>query len=160
MNEVLIKNWNSVVSPTDTIFHLGDFAFGGSELWKGVLSQLNGKKILILGNHDMKNVRTGYLQMFDKVVQQMQIYIEGRTIYLNHYPFLCYGGSYRNDKDAVWQLYGHVHSGPFSTGLDTERLVHTFPTQYDVGVDNNNFTPVSWQQVKEIISKQIESSKK
>lgn len=34
-----------------------------------------------------------------------------------------------------------------------------FPTQYDVGVDNNNFTPVSFEQVKMIIEKQIEQSK-
>lgn len=30
------------------------------------------------------------------------------------------------------------------------------PTQYDVGVDNNDFTPVSFEQVNRIIKKQIE----
>ena len=35
-----------------------------------------------------------------------------------------------------------------------------FPTQYDVGVDNNNFTPISYAQVREIIQKQVEESKK
>jgi calcineurin-like phosphoesterase family protein len=35
-----------------------------------------------------------------------------------------------------------------------------FPTQYDVGVDNNNFTPVSYAQVREIILKQVEESQK
>ena len=41
-----------------------------------------------------------------------------------------------------------------------ENLHMLFPTQYDVGVDNNNFTPVSYAQVREIILKQVEDSKK
>lgn len=84
----------------------------------------------------------------------MQIQIEKRSIYLNHYPFLCYGGSYRNDADAVWQLFGHVHSGPASSGLDCDRLVHLFPYQYDV--DNNSYTPISWEEVKKKIQHQID----
>ena len=38
--------------------------------------------------------------------------------------------------------------------------MYIFPTQYDVGVDNNNFTPVSFAQVKMIIEKQIEQSER
>lgn len=33
-----------------------------------------------------------------------------------------------------------------------------YPTQYDVGVDNNNFTPVSFAQVREAILNRIELS--
>lgn len=84
----------------------------------------------------------------------MQISIETRSIYLNHYPFLCYGGIYRKPEDAVWQLFGHVHSGPNSAGADAARLPYLLPTQYDVGVDNN-YTPVSYAQVKCIINKQV-----
>lgn len=51
MNEALITNWNNVVKPNDTVFHLGDFAFGGSYIWNNVLSRLNGNIHLILGNH-------------------------------------------------------------------------------------------------------------
>lgn len=111
---------------------------------------------MIIGNHDRKNLRQGYMDKFVGVLPQMQIQIEKRSIYLNHYPFLCYGGSYRNDADAVWQLFGHVHSGPTSSGLDCDRLVHLFPYQYDVGVDNNNYTPISWTEVKEKIQHQID----
>ena len=57
--------------------------------------------------------------------------------------------------DATWQLFGHVHSRRnLDCGLDNQRLKYLFPTQYDVGVDNNNFTPVSYQEVKEIIHDQ------
>lgn len=44
--------------------------------------------------------------------------------------------------------------------MDASRLHMLFPTQYDVGVDNNNFTPISYAQVREIIQKQVEESKK
>ena len=155
MNEVLIENWNRVISPGDTVFHLGDFCLGGSLEWTNVLDRLNGKMHLILGNHDMKNIRQGYINRFENVVMQMHIEIGKRCIYLNHYPFLCFGGSYRD----VWQLFGHVHTSPHNTGLDAPRLKALFPTQYDVGVDNNNFTPVSFEQVRKIILKQVESCK-
>ena len=157
MNETLINNWNRVVGPDDTIFHLGDFAFGGSYLWNNMLDRLNGHIHLIIGNHDRKNLRQGYVQKFDGIYPQLQLSIDGRSVYLNHYPFLCYGGSYRGDKNAVWQLFGHVHSGVFSNkGKDMSRLSILFPYQYDVGVDNNNFTPLSWEDVKIRIKNNIE----
>lgn len=158
MNKALIDNWNSIISEDDTVFHLGDFAFGGSTLWNGILDQLNGKIILIQGNHDRKNLRQGFMNRFELVAPQMQIEIDGRAVYLNHYPFLCYGGTYRGEKDAVWQLFGHVHSHPGSTGKDFDRLVYLFPYQYDVGVDNNNYRPISWQEVCDKINNQIKKS--
>lgn len=155
MNSELIRRWNEKVGPDDTIFHLGDFAFGGSDIWNNTLKQLNGHKILIIGNHDIKNLREGYMQYFDYVGPQLLLNIEERSVYLNHYPFLCYGGSWRSPKNAVYQLFGHVHSGPTSSGLDTERLVSLFKYQYDVGVDNNNFTPISWNEVKNKIQENV-----
>lgn len=159
MDETLVKNWNSVVGPKDTIFHLGDFAMGGSQVWNDILSQLNGHKILILGNHELKNFREGYRKYFDEVVSQTYLLIEDRNVYLNHYPFLCYGGVYREDEKKVWQLYGHVHSRKNDSGKDAWRLTYLFPTQYDVGVDNNNFTPISWRDVKEKIDNQVKNYK-
>lgn len=159
MNRKLIENWNNVVKPDDLVFHLGDFAFGGQPLWRSIREQLNGNIILIKGNHDDHNLKNGCKVLFDGVYDQVKFYIENRCIYLNHYPFLCYGGSYRSEEDAVFQLFGHVHSGPNSTGLDNDRLKMLFPYQYDVGVDNNNYTPVSWEQIKEIIHEQTTESK-
>lgn len=154
MNEALIENWNKVVSDDDTVFHLGDFAFGGSNVWKEIIPRLKGHINLIIGNHDRKNLRQGYMSLFNMVVPQLQIEIEDTSIYLNHYPFLCYGGSYR----GVWQLFGHVHSGPGADGLDISRLRVLLPTQYDVGVDNNNFTPISYKEVKNKIETQKNES--
>ena len=90
----------------------------------------------------------------------VKIEVEGRKVYLNHVPFLCYGGTYRDDATKVWQLFGHVHTNDRSTteGKDDKRLVMRFPTQYDVGVDNNDFRPISWKEVKEKIEAQIAAS--
>ena len=156
MNETLIANWNSVVGPGNIVFHLGDFCLGGSAEWTNILNRLNGKIYLIVGNHDIKNLRQGYYSRFEHIAMQMHIEVGKQKIYLNHCPFLCYGGAYRN----TWQLFGHVHTSKQNTGIDAPRLHMLFPTQYDVGVDNNNFTPVSFEQVKRIIERQVEQFEK
>ena len=155
MNRVLIENWNSVVGSDDLVFHLGDFSVGGAAEWTSLLNILNGEIFLILGNHDMNNVDQGFMRRFKRASMQMLISIGKQRIYLNHYPFLCYGGAYRN----TWQLFGHVHTNQQSTGLDSPRLKQLFPTQYDVGVDNNNYHPVSFDQLNEIIQQQIKNRK-
>ena len=152
MNETIISNWNNTIGQDDIVFHLGDFCLGGSAEWTKILDRLNGKIYLIMGNHDLKNIRQGYIDRFEYVAMQMHIEIGKQRIYLNHYPFLCFDGGYKD----VWQLFGHVHTRENNTGIDAARLQYLYPTQYDVGIDNNNFTPVSFEQVKRIISKQIE----
>lgn len=152
MNETIISNWNRMVSPDDTIFHLGDFCLGGSEVWNGLLDRLNGKIHLIIGNHDIKNLRPSFLNRFEEAVMQKYIEVGKRKIYLNHFPLLCYDGACCD----TWQLFGHVHTRENSTGSDAHRLTMLYPTQYDVGVDNNNFAPVSYSEVRAIILKQVE----
>ena len=160
MNYKLIENWNKKVPADGIVFHLGDFAWGGYPFWKSIRDQLNGKIILIKGNHDEKNMTpTAEQELFEHVAYQMKIIIEGRKVYLNHYPFLCYAGVYRDPKGLVYQLFGHTHSGPGAKGLDIDRLKMLFPTQFDVGVDNCNYEPISWKEVEEKISKQLLKSK-
>lgn len=158
MNQKLIENWNSVVQPGDIVFHLGDFCWGGSAMWNSILDQLNGKIWLIKGNHDIKNLREGYLKRFEWVGYQLKITIEERSVYLNHFPFLCYDGTYRDKQILVYQLHGHTHLCEEKVGQDYQRLLNAFPTQLDVGVDANNYTPLSWQQVKEQIEYQIDTN--
>ncbi len=160
MNEALIEKWNSVVDDKSTVFCLGDFAWGGYHKWKEFREKLNGKIVLIVGNHDLKNLTTAAKnELFDYVTQQMYIRIEGRPVYLNHYPFLCYAGVYREPQDQVWALHGHIHLGPNSLGgRDIPRMKYLMPTQYDVGVDMNNYTPISWNEIKEKIEYQVKNN--
>ena len=157
MNEVIIANWNSVVGKDDTIFLFGVFCLGGAAGWSKILDRLNGKIYLILGNHDLRNIRQGFIERFEHVAMSMRIEIGKTKIHLSHYPYLCFEGGY---KDDVWQLFGHVHTRPSNTGIDAGRLQYLYPTQLDVGVDNNGFTPLSFEQVRAKILKQIEIGKK
>lgn len=154
MNKTLISNWNKVVGKDDFVFHLGDFSVGGAAEWTSLLDSLNGRIFLVLGNHDMNNVDQGFMRRFEDVSMQMLISIGKQRVYLNHYPFLCYGGAYR----GTWQLFGHLHTSSCMSGLDSPRAQMLFPGQYDVGVDNNNYTPISFAEVEVKIQEQIAKS--
>ena len=91
MDKALIDNWNSVVPEDGIVFHLGDFCFSGSTQWKTIRKKLNGEIYLILGNHDFKNYKPAWSDLFEIVTQQMHIYVEDQEIYINHNPFLVYG---------------------------------------------------------------------
>lgn len=101
MNRALISNWNRVVSKDDIVFHVGDFAFGPRFKWSDIRAELNGKIVLILGNHD-EDEKFMKLIGIEEVYEDKIIHHNGVTIYLNHYPTF--------DKQiAQYHLYGHVH---------------------------------------------------
>lgn len=160
-NDYLIEQWNKTVPKDGVVFHLGDFCFAGIQQWENIRKRLNGKIYLILGNHDLHSISTNSERLqalFEDITFQKIINIDGQLIYLNHFPFLCMSGVKSYNRTPTWQLFGHVHSGSESKNTDVVRLVHLFPTQYDVGVDNNQYTPVSFNKAKEIINKQINDS--
>lgn len=156
-DETIIRNWNSVIPEDGVVFHLGDFGCGSVRYLKSVLERLNGTIFLCVGNHDFTKTREPLRKFFAEQRLQYNLYVKKQHIILNHRPFLCYEGSNTN---TVWNLFGHVHSGPNANGIDIPRLTMLFPTQYDVGVDNNNYTPISFYQVKEKIEEQIKNSNK
>ena len=150
MNDALVTNWNSVVKPDDYVYHLGDFCFGNVDKWNWFLEpgKLNGHIHLILGNHDPERVfREGTLiERFDSIEFQHILIIEGWTVILNHFPFASFSNNFDH---KVIQLFGHIHSGPEGIGNVLPEGKTLQWNQYDVGVDNNNYTPVSWTQIKE-----------
>lgn len=166
-NEWVIQRWNSVVKPTDVVLHLGDFAFKGLD----IQSKLNGRKILILGNHD----RTGSQSYpaFEYVLRGMYVYdgntylrsettdekfsclikeINGKKILFSHYP--CTTKEYRrpnidNRITSLIDLYG-------SYDCDLNIHGHTHSTCYEddimcfknVSFENIGFKPI---QIKDIL---------
>ena len=160
MNETLTANWNRVVGPDDTVYHLGDFGMGTAlgpngepQTLADIAYRLNGQIHLIVGNHDLSPLNdSNYRSRFASLQYQVILEIGRQTIILNHYPMLCYDGAY-NKKGLIWQFFGHVHSGPLNPipdppAYDLPRLAHLFDTQYDVGVDNNGFAPVSLETIR------------
>lgn len=155
MDDTLIANWNQTVPPDGTVYHLGDFAFGDAERIAEIVKQLNGKIVLIRGNHDRNVEKREFL--FSEIHDQHALLVEGQRILLNHYPMLCYAGTYSSSK-PTWQLFGHLHLKAGGSGADFCRVEHCFPYQYDVGVDLNNYVPISWKQLRERILFQIKNN--
>lgn len=156
-DEALIKNWNDVVPEDGIVFHLGDVGFGNYNRINDILNQLNGKIYLVIGNHDCGRIVDWHCQRFAGITQQINMKIGKRHIILNHYPMLAFSGAWRGE-DATYQLFGHVHTSPYTDeGLDQLRMKMLFTSQYDVGVDNNSFKPISWNDVDTIIHNQMMS---
>ena len=62
MNEMLIQNWNALIKPEDKVYHLGDVIMGSKSDFGKILSRLNGKKRLVLGNHDDPKLLAPFFQ--------------------------------------------------------------------------------------------------
>jgi len=156
-DEEIIKRWNEKVPEDGIVFHLGDVAFGDPKRVNEILNRLNGKIYLVIGNHDWRRIVSTHADRFELMTQQINMKIGKRHIILNHYPMLAFSGAWRGE-DATYQLFGHVHTSPYTDeGLDQARMKMLFTSQYDVGVDNNDFTPVSWKEVDQIINNQMMS---
>lgn len=55
MDDTIIRNWNSAVSDGDRVFVIGDFSAYGREMTADICRSLNGRKYLIMGNHDTES---------------------------------------------------------------------------------------------------------
>jgi len=69
-NTMLIEKWNNTVSENNTVFCLGDFAFGDIEK---LTKQLNGRKILLMGNHDEKQKSHYLAHGWDYVIDNVKL---------------------------------------------------------------------------------------
>lgn len=103
MDEELIKRWNAKVTDDDTVYILGDFSWYDNDKSIEILNRLNGKKILIRGNHDTHSPL--FTEAFANVYDYAKIKDDGRWVVLSHYPMPFYDGMYGNDI----HLYAHVH---------------------------------------------------
>lgn len=133
MNEELITNWNSIVKKSDHLWFLGDFSFGKVPETESVLKRLNGIKHLITGNHDRKG-RCEKLKWSKYFVEQhdyLRTSINGQKVVLCHFPFHSWERGYIN-------LHGHSHGTYQSKYM-----------QHDVGVDVNNYVPISLEDAIE-----------
>lgn len=106
MDLTLIENWNDTVSRKDTVFILGDFCWLKEPEWINILGQLKGDKVLIRGNHDLKNMSAKLKGMFLDIKDYKEVDDKGRKVVLCHYPIPCF----KNHFYGWYHLYGHVHN--------------------------------------------------
>ena len=135
MNEFMIEKWNSVVRKNDRIYHMGDFSFHDQSR---IAARLNGRKFLIIGNHDYVNKETS--KLFEWVGSYKKVKIGEQYIVLCHYPFK----EWEMKQFGSWNLFGHCH-GNLKTG------VH--PLQLDVGVDSIGYVPKEFSELQRFFEK-------
>jgi len=126
MNRVLVNNWNNTVKPKDTVYFLGDWAFGRrhkpAKYW---VRKLNGHIVSIRGSHDW---------------QEKGIRFEDSKILQYHgYSFLLIHDPNQAGDWNSWIIHGHKHNNnmkdyPFING---ERRT------INVSVELTNYKPVS-----------------
>ena len=107
MEEELIRRWNDRVTAGDTVYILGDFCWRPGNAWIPLVHRLNGRKVLIRGNHDPKKIDGKLRKMFDDIKDYKEITDNGRKICMSHYPILFYNHSF---SSKTYMLCGHVHT--------------------------------------------------
>lgn len=138
MNKTILMNFNAVVNKDDTVYILGDICHHMNvDAANEIIADMNGKKYLITGNHDKKYDPS----LFTEIKDFKTISLNGRYFALMHYPML----SWPKKNSGSIQLHGHIHARMDYNEQNRDEGV----LRYDVGVDANNFYPVSVKQIIE-----------
>jgi len=140
MDEFLIHVWNETVGPDDLVYHLGDFAFGLHDAVrvKAIFDRLNGRKVLILGNHDYAKQNMVHPTIeglgWEDLTQQLDTTDEGERVFLSHYAQRTWPGI----RKGAWHFYGHCHGAMSPLGRSR-----------DVGVDcpDTGYAPRTFKQL-------------
>jgi calcineurin-like phosphoesterase family protein len=159
MNSTLIKNWNSVVPKDGVTFLLGDVGFGSASDLRKIIDQLNGKIFLINGNHDNPAKNDLCIKRFEQFnvanderwKDYFELKVEDKdaprgvqTIVLFHYPILEWNGKFH----GYWHTHGHSHNNIHKSNFGEDYYRNKV---IDVGVDGNNYAPLSYQNMKDIM---------
>lgn len=168
MHNTLVKNFNHYVPKHGVTYFLGDMGLCSNGLLNSIVTQLNGTKILVRGNHDGK-MDSMYAAGFDVVIEKAQISIGNDIITMTHCPLK---GIFREDTTGMrnsdgtdnwhgenkhrnkysiedfgqFHLHGHIHSRK-------DRGLITDGRQMDVGVPAWNYKPVSISEVQRWIAR-------
>jgi len=132
MNKLILRNWRETIKGDDTIFNLGDFCFKWSkERLQNTLSNLPGKKILILGNHDRSHGAAWWRDAgFDEVYPYPIIY---KKFYI-----LSHEEVFLNEQMPYVNIHGHHHQKSF----DRKCYIN-------VSVEQTNYLPISLDEIIE-----------
>jgi calcineurin-like phosphoesterase family protein len=135
MNETIIENWNKTVKDSDVVYHLGDFSFTSKNNIEKFASRLNGRKRLILGNHDHEPKY--YYPHFQKIFSWREFSLDmfSKPAILCHYPLHASAYDYRVGGEGI-MVHGHLHQN--LTGLEN---------YVNVCVEHTNYTPVAIEDI-------------
>lgn len=115
MDETLIKNWNKVVSNNDIIIHLGDFCLGSKSYCRQIVKRLNGRKILIKGNHD---------QWSDQFYRDCGFeFVSKFPIVYDNFYLMSHAPLQLSETTPFFNYYGHVHNDNKYQDNETSKCV-------------------------------------
>ena len=134
MNDALITNWNSVVKSNDRVYLLGDVAMAKSQIQN--LKYLNGKIILVMGNHDIYPTKE-YLPY----VEDIRGYVYKDGFIGSHIP-IYRGSDYGIIERYKMNICGHIH----------EKVIND-PFYFNVSVEQINYTPINFEVIEDIYLK-------
>lgn len=107
MERDMISAWNTKVREYDEVYILGDLILGNADEWRRIVPNLHGKKFLITGNHDLRQIPGDVCRMFVKVSPYYETHDGIYHIVMSHYPMIAYE---HDVHSGVLMLYGHVHN--------------------------------------------------
>jgi len=140
MNSALIKNWNKRVKEDDDVYLLGDVAFRSQTDVVSILKTLKGKKHLLIGNHDKRNLKNPeFVKCFVSIKDMDTILVGGEGIVLCHYPLAEWDGYFR----GTYHIYGHIHNNK-NRSFD---FLKEEPRALNAGADIINFTPATLEEL-------------
>ena len=126
MDQTMIRFWNGVVGPKDTVWHVGDFALCGAQRLDEILAALNGRLRLVRGNHD-GSIKGSRAKRFEWIGDAATLKLGEHRAELLHYPMEVWRKSHR----GACHFHGHSHGS-----LTTRR-----PRRLDVGCDRWGYMP-------------------
>ena len=138
MDELMVENWNKVVTPQDRIYHLGDVVINRRCL--PILERLNGHKVLIKGNHDIFKLKD-FTPYFDDI-RAYRVFPKYDLI-CSHIPV----HPNQLENRFKWNMHGHLHENIVKNtdGTPDERYIN-------VCVEHTNYTPISLDEILERIN--------
>lgn len=156
MHAELVKRWNECVRPEDTVYVLGDLALCPFKDFEPIAKQLNGRKLLVRGNHDHYS-EGQYGKLGFQVFHEVKMKLAGQMVRLSHYPYalpwwkrpFAFKSELRYmDRRPVKVrgevlLHGHSH---VAYQLSDDGRIH-------VGVDAWDFYPVSIREIESLLGK-------
>ncbi|SRR6266576_278938 len=138
--ELIMENWNRVIAKDDTVIHLGDVILDKKSVIKGVMDSLNGRKILVRGNHDrqwsnLKWMENGFAFSCDGM--------KFRQCWLTHEPSTSLADG------CTLNIHGHLHN--IWHGFHAEKgapppVKLRYPFQRLFAIEYTNYMPVEFDK--------------
>jgi calcineurin-like phosphoesterase family protein len=140
-NNIMVERWNKHIDPDDYVLHLGDLYMNRNEKKRNeflceIAPQLNGRKFIILGNHDYEGVEF-YTACDFNVIKPFMMKYKGYEVSFDHYP--CNRGVIQKG-DCQIRVHGHIHNHGYQSVHEKKKERKRYGN-INVSVEEIDYTP-------------------